>query len=197
MSYISSNNNKLEILHDINGNIYITQEYLLMIDNKNNLELLKINKNLLFDKNNNIKYNKIIKTDCIYGLKNKTIDYIENNLDTDEINEDEQNDINNFIYYPEDKYYKTEDIDIIDDDNCYFDFFGTCNCSDIKLDTALYDTIIINGGLSSTNVLFRSKLINDLAIYRITIYTDGFIKLNIVGTKIITYKLDNLTLNKI
>ena len=49
-----------------------------------------------------------------------------------------------------------------------------------------------------SNIVFRTNIQNDQALYRLTIYTSGIILLNIIGTKITKYiiNLDTLEIKK-
>ena len=51
-----------------------------------------------------------------------------------------------------------------------------------------YECIVINGDLSSNNVMFKTDIINDSPSYRIMIY-DKHVKLNIIGSMIKTYEI--------
>jgi hypothetical protein len=46
-----------------------------------------------------------------------------------------------------------------------------------------------------SNLIFRTQIQNDQALYRLTIYTSGVILLNIIGTKITKYIIDPNTFN--
>jgi hypothetical protein len=45
-----------------------------------------------------------------------------------------------------------------------------------------------------SNLVFRTNIQNDQALYRLTVYTTGIILLNIIGTKIIKYVINPDTL---
>ena len=52
---------------------------------------------------------------------------------------------------------------------------------------ALYDTLLYDGSMSSSNLIFKTKLLNDIAIYRLCIYTSGHITFRPIGSTEIKY----------
>jgi len=54
---------------------------------------------------------------------------------------------------------------------------------------ALYDTLVYNGDPSDASLIFKTKLLNDAAIYRLCIYTSGDIKFRPIGSREKNYKL--------
>jgi hypothetical protein len=73
-----------------------------------------------------------------------------------------------FSFSTDDKTIKMKELDkyIIDGDDCM----------------ALYDTLIYDGNPSSCNLIFKTKLLNDLAIYRLCVYTSGHISFRPIGS---------------
>lgn len=218
------------IRYDNNGNIYLLKNdelYTFDITKDDELELYKINKqNIKFNQDisdyKNIDYKPIFKQNILHI---KSIENAINEL-TQEDNEDEKdkfNDIydkyNTYLYNPEQRYYHEQNDDIKDDEyfkddeddeyDSTFDkrkikFFGNINNNlihDICFDIPTYEILIIDGNEFSNNLVFRTELINDHALYRITIFTIGIILFNIIGSHINKYSIniltDNIMINKI
>jgi hypothetical protein len=182
--------------HDVNGNVYITDDkdlYVFIIGHLDVLMLMKVDPKR-FELNKSITHKKIEHTNSKYGLKTKIIDDIIEDQSDDDIEEDEQEIIREYTYKPDDKFcsiaYSSEDDDVYDEP--YFNFYGMCDESEVQMETSIYETVTISGGLSSQQVIFKSVIVNDSLSYRISIYTDGFIKFNIIGSKIKTYKIEKL-----
>ena len=96
------------------------------------------------------------------------------------------------MYNPETAYVEVPNLnieedmeDIIDDSESYFSSYGNVEPAPVILPLAGYETYIVDH--RSLHVKFNNVLCNDFPIYRITIYTDRTIKLNIIGTKTNTY----------
>ena len=68
----------------------------------------------------------------------------------------------------------------------YYSSYGDLPTSLVTLSNANYETYVVNS--KTLNVLFNNMYQNDNPIYRITIYTNNTIKLNIIGTKNIMFK---------
>ena len=203
--------------YDMNGNIYIFKNndyYFININNEDNIELEKvINKNNIID--TNIKLKKINKQNDLH------IKTIENAIaELDEYDDDEEkykfNDIydkyHSYIYNPEQRFYHDENNDYENDENdddfdntnfaikerdiqLYANYNSVINKTDFSFDIPLYESLIINGDLGTNNIIFRTEIKNDQALYRLTIYTSGIILLNIIGTKIIKFCIDINTLD--
>lgn len=54
---------------------------------------------------------------------------------------------------------------------------------------ALYDTLVYEGTPQDASLIFKTKLLNDVAIYRLCIYGSGDIKFRPIGAKETSYKL--------
>ena len=205
----------MNIQYDINGNIYIFKDndyYFININNEDSIELEKvINKNNITD--NNIKIKKINRQN---DLHIKTIENAIAELDDydDDEDKDKFNDIydkyHSYIYNPEQRFYHDEtdnsDTNNSDDDHEYtsfvekdrnIKFYSELNKiiqTNFSFDIPMYETIIIDGDIGTNNIIFRTEIINDQALYRLTIYTSGIILLNIIGTKIIKFLINKDTL---
>lgn len=211
------------IKYDNNGNLYLLKNdvlYTFDINKNDEIELFKINKqNIKFNQNKiddiNIKYKPIFKQNILHikSIENAIQELNEENNDDEK---DKFNDIydkyNTYLYNPEQRYYHENDDDInenhtTDDEyDTTFDkrkikFFGNINnlIKDICFDIPIYEILLIDGNEFSNNLIFRTEIINDQTLYRITIFTSGIILLNIIGTKINKYSFNfnNLEINKI
>lgn len=211
------------IKYDNNGNLYLLKNdelYTFDINKDYEIELFKINKqNIKFNQEQSnfydIKYKTIFKQNILHikSIENAIQELNEENNDDEK---DKFNDIydkyNTYLYNPEQRYYHENDDDIDENhttDNEYdttFDkrkikFFGNINnlIKDICFDIPIYEILLIDGNEFSNNLIFRTEIINDQALYRITIFTSGIIMLNIIGTKINKYSFNfnNLEINKI
>lgn len=62
---------------------------------------------------------------------------------------------------------------------------------------ALYDTLVYNGNLEMCNLIMKTSLVNDMALYRLCVFTSGDIKFRAIGSPEIYYKInyDNEQLN--
>ena len=213
----------LNLLYDINGNIYIfknNEYYFININKEDNIEFDKVininnitNNNIDNNIDNNIKLKKINKQN---DLHIKTIENAIEELDEydDDDEKDKFNDIydkyNSYIYNPEQRFYHDENnYDEIDDDydntnftlkergmqlytNEYFQ--NVINQTKFSFDIPIYEGLIIHGDIGTNNIIFRTEIQNDQALYRLTIYTSGIILLNIIGTKIIKFCINKDTL---
>lgn len=186
---------EFKLSHDINGNLYISdgqRTYAFIIGAFDVLTLMKID-TARFELNRSIIHKKIEHTNSKYGLRTKIIDDIIEDQDDEDLDEDEQEIIKEHTYKPDDKFCSVGDFTDDDDevyDEPYFNFFGVCDESEIQMDTSIYEIMIMSGGMSSQHVNFKSSIVNDSLAYRISVYTDGYIKFNIIGSKIKTYKLE-------
>jgi hypothetical protein len=199
------------ISYDSNGNVYI-QNWLVYISSNEDIAVEKINLSIL-QKNLNIttlselnSNSKPISETLL--LKASVInDEIRKVLEDGEaiIDEEDQLDVQHYLYNPETAYVEVpksnikiktsedddvEDIeedmeDIIDDSESYFTSYGNVETAPVILPLASYETYIVDH--RSLHVKFNNVLCNDFPMYRITIYTDCTIKLNIIGTKTNTY----------
>jgi len=201
--------------YDNNGNIYVIKDekiYMFEIDKDDKISLFEINSNkITINLNtNNITYNKINKQNALH------IKSIENAIDEMEEMSDEEKEqytdiaeqYDMYKYHPEKRYYK-EDVkinnsndDYLDDE--FYDFYDEERCIEIyennnelikissEFDIPSFETLIINGDENSTDLIFRTQIINDQPLYRITIYSSGTIYLNIIGTKIVQFVLNDM-----
>ena len=211
-------NNTFYIKYDNNGNIYMcfnNCDYWLYIDKNDDINIDKLNKIIKVDeidedKNNNKKITKNF-------LRSETINQLITDYDNDveqRNDEDEEyiTSINTFKLCPEEKYTLLDEKKIDDYDNLYLDdvydvysdvyydiYNNTCdntcdnyNIKIVKHDNIFgisnYECIVFNGDLTSTDIIFRTDIINDSPSYRIMIY-NKCIKLNIIGSVIKTYEI--------
>ena len=201
------------ISYDQNGNMFIQTDnkyYLLDINKDDEIYLEEIiNENIInnFDNFNNTSNKQINKQNILH------IRAIENAInELEEESDDEKDDFNeiynkynSYKYNPEQRFYHDEDYEENSDDDINGDrsinLYGVSELIkkvNTNFDIPSYETLIINGDLNNTNLIFRSEIQNDQALYRITIYLnnhiDGFIMLNIIGTKIIKFSINFNTL---
>jgi hypothetical protein len=202
---------KMIIKYDINGNIYINDNW-IYIDKNNDIkgELMKCNIIDIIDEFNIDDVNiKQIKKDKVNNmLRTHTIDELVKNYEEDVENrndedEDYVNSITNYKLCPEDKLLLLEEKNINDPDDMYdeniYDVYTDVYYDIYKSDDDIemcdngfglsnYECIVIKGDLSSNNVIFKTDIINDSPSYRIMIY-DNHVKLNIIGSMIKTYEI--------
>lgn len=187
------------------------------INKKKIIEKIELNSVKL----NTDKYDKIDKKN---KLQVKAIESAIEEFDTNEEftklkdDDDYMQQFGDYIYNPEFKYYdetiennnesddEMEEEQIIDDigdieDNLKYNdeykikIYGDLIKSKYTFSYSNYEAILIEGDLSSTNVIFRTQ--HELPSYRLTIFTKGYFILNIIGTKIITFKFSDLVIEKI
>lgn len=133
--------------------------------------------------------------DYIYNPELKYYDEILENND----NETDE-DYDPIIDDIDDREYNFEDNEDNQDNVKYNDkykikIYGDLKKSKYTFSYSNYEAILIEGDLSSTNVIFRTQ--HQLPSYRLTIFTKGYCILNIIGTKIITFKFSDLQIEKI
>lgn len=197
--------------YDKNGNIYIIKNndfYHLDIDKNDELCLNKINSNLVHKNSDTDVYKQIHKQNMLH------IKTIENALDElEDISDDDEKDKftdiyeqnNDYKYNPEKKYFHKEINmnELSDEENINDrDIIIYQNLNDLTkinlniIDDIIpsYESLIIDGNIKSNNLIFRTEIINDQPLYRITIFTDGNILLNIIGTQIKKFKFNYETL---
>lgn len=199
-SDIDNSNVDSLLYHDINGNVYIVVNnlhYMIDIDKHNDISIENVNLEDLYKfSTDNIIFKKISHTE-FSTLKKKTLEKIENDSESDQ-DENYQNFKQNIKYLNEDKYYYSEyEYEECNDDDEKFDFYKN-NDNTIKLINygsevpAIYDTFIRD---KDKNVI-ASLIFNNENGYRISLY-DDIIELNIIGDKIISYRLYYNNLNNI
>jgi hypothetical protein len=199
----------MNFVSDTNGNIYVSKDdeyYLIGINKTDDIEFEKvINKiNKINVEENKISEQKINKQNSLHikSIEN-AIQELEENDDDEE--KDKFNDIydkyNSYIYNPEQRFYHDEqnNDEEYDEDYDYTSFneiersiklytsSKKISYVDFIFDIPLYEVLIIDGDIGSTNLVFRTEIQNDQALYRLTIYTKGIILLNIIGTKIVKF----------
>lgn len=198
----TNDESKLEIdfCHDIYGNVFVkTKEkyYLMTISTTDDIEWIELNNYEDLEKvNNQIKYSNIKNTYEKKSLKGKIIKEIDEN-ESDEEEDENEYFKNKKKICPEDKLYTTEIVDANENDdletneNLYkFSKFGDNSvlpCLDRALEVSSnYDTYVING---NTSYVLLTLISNENSGYRVSIFLNGKVVLNIVGTKFNTYEL--------
>ena len=215
ISIVNENDKNITLLaflcHDDSGNIILKIHetyHALFINEKNNIEFFEIynynnlpntNKNIQYNKINNIIQEKTLKSKITKEIEDIKCDY------NDEIELDYENDIQKYKICPEDKLFVVEDEDEdkdedkddndenFDDFEIYYKFSKSGNkniitCLEKTLDSPpIYDTFVINDNNNTVLVTMQS---NEQSAYRIIFYTSGKIGLNIIGSKINIYYLE-------
>lgn len=165
------------------------------------------------DDNNNhkIRYGQLISLETNNTLKGNIIKQIDEekekqqndpNADFDDYDDYNPNDddVIKQTYFPEDRYLdeymdkdENEYVDQYDKEG-YF-IFNSLKAQNRSIVTqiddnlALYETLIYEGYPSHALPIFKTKLIDDTAIYRMIIYTNGEISFRPIGEKETQYKL--------
>jgi hypothetical protein len=180
---------------DSTGNLYIGN-YWVYINRDDELSFMKLD-SLTFEKPD--IFNKLGNQQ----LKGKMIDdEIEIALNTGDGNnfmdEEDQNNVQFFINNPETKYVNYIEYEATNEDNSFYIINGEYKLAknNYKFDNSNYEIYFVDSHTNST--IFYTQIINDNPFYRITVNTDNTVKLNIIGTKIKTFKLnfdDNLNIN--
>jgi hypothetical protein len=202
---IGTNNLKGVPLFDTDGNLYIKfngNYYDIIIQGNNTLLCEKIKLNQII-KSKNIKSGQFKLTSSMNSLKGKVFkEYLKDmdKLKTEdyeiEETEDEFDRINKF--FPEDfeyfeSYDKSDNID--DEKEEYFIFLSDVSKNNIlniiegNDGIALYESLLYNKDLSSGDLIFKSKLINGVPIYRLRLYESGDIAFRPIGDQEQYYKL--------
>ena len=205
----------MNFVYDICGNIYIfknNEYYLININNDDNIELEKVIHKNYNDDDDVIKLKKINKQNDLHikSIENAITELNENDDDDEK---DTFNDIydkyNSYIYNPEQRFYheSDNDDDEINDDydntnfvikerdiQLYANYNTIITKTNFSFDIPLYEALIIHGDIGMNNLIFRTEIINDQALYRVTLYTSGIILLNIIGTKIVKFSINPETL---
>lgn len=198
------------IEYDDNGNIYIKKEddiYMLSIDRNDDIYFEKII-NKIYNKYNNdksnIKKNTIIES---INLHNKTMENIMSEVDKNDLDDFNQEDVeditkkyNEYKDNPEYKYYNNDYYDDTYESDCYdddiintFEFYNSSTDikkSELICEPVYFEFLLLDGDINSSKFIFRTSLKNNQPFYRISLYSDGTLQLNIIGTKIIYYKLN-------
>ena len=188
------------------GNIYLDKDdkiYMFEIDKDNKITLFEVNQNKITKKSDNNIYKKINKQNALH------IKTVENAIEEVEEMSDEEREqyadiaeeYDLYKYNPEKRYYHDETYIIDSEDNDderhiqIYDNYNKLIQISSDFDIPSFETLIINGNENSNNLIFRTEIINDQPLYRITIYTTGIILLNIIGTKIVRFVFDYDKLN--
>jgi hypothetical protein len=202
---------------DSKGNLYI-DDYWIHINRDDHLDFYKVNMvtNNNFQKvSEEIKLKedplqiKVIETE-IEEIKKKY-----NDDDNDqEFGESEVFQLAKYIYNPELKYVKenNHDNNVKDEENegneenekdnyedddsyePYIQISGDFNLNNNDFAISNYEVYMVD---SNNNLLSYTEIQNDNPLYRITVSSDNKMQLNIIGTKIITYKiLESNDINK-
>lgn len=212
----------MNLAYDTNGNIYVFKNadyYLININKDDDIELEKIINKHNVDNTTKIELKKINKQNSLHikTIENaiEELEEYDNDDDKDKFN-DIYDKYNSYIYNPEQRFYHDEDDDIdedIDEDDYDYASFvekertiklyaistsNIINQTDFSFDIPVYESLVIHGDIGMSNIVFRTNIQNDQALYRLTIYTSGIILLNIIGTKITKYiiNLDTLEIKK-
>jgi hypothetical protein len=215
------------IRYDINGNLYLKKDddiYMVDINKDDEIIFEKINKNN-FKLNTNLtefnkKKNKPIFKQNVLHIKTIENAIKELNEENDDDEKDKFDDIydkyKSYMYNPEQRYYHdnwsdngsdNESDNKSDEDKIIKGYGGYEEglIDDIYFDIPSYEILIIDdinfmsGNQLTNNLVYRTEILNDQALYRITIHSSGIIYLNIIGSKINTYKYDisNMSIAKI
>lgn len=197
------------LCHDVNGNIIVqigSKYYFLSIDRNDDLEFMELNYEETVEREQDVNYREIRSTQEKFSLKSKIVEEIEKEKEREEDEgdkdfEDEEvdDDMDIRMYfkcYPEERNYyvdRTGDGGEYEEDEAIFKFSKSGNYCDIKcLDrtmgsNAVYDTFVLGKG---KEVLFTLELNqNQKSSYRVTFDFDGFVELNIVGTRVKRFTL--------
>jgi len=200
--------------YDNNGNIYIIklgEYYRIDIDKNDLIELIKLNnKHNIIEKK--IEYKKINKQNMLHikSIENALCE-LEDMTDDDEDDKEKFADIyeqsEDYRFNPEKKYFHSEN-NIYDSENdmendrniiIYENVNDIINKLNLDNDIPSYEALIINGNTKSNDLIFRTEIINDQPLYRITVFTNieqntGQIILNIIGTRIVKFNINYQTL---
>ncbi len=207
---------------DQNGNLYVKKNdeiYMICINSVDDLFLEKIinkDNNTIknYDNISNIE-SKLKKSQKENKLHMKSMNEAINEIDKNDLEDYDESQIqdiadtyNEFVHNPEYKYYNQDEQEFSDEE-CYdddienkFNFhyvrYESINKSELLFDPPCYEFLVIDGSPQNSQLVIRSQLINNQPFYRLSFYTNGYIELNIIGTKINSYifNFDNMELNK-
>lgn len=186
-----------KICCDKSGNFYILASELYAIEiDKHNMPVFYKVKNEQYKLLDNVNCKGIISKTNGSKLKEKMISEMfdpfikasEEELDDDIENENkiDIDAVKHYKMFPEDKYYEVDNNDVdeeSDETDEHFAFYGDCTFVETDFSNSMYDTVLISGNLDSNIVSFKSELIGDKSSYRLVIYTDGTIIVNVVGSE--------------
>jgi len=194
---IISSTDKAELEYDVYGNCYILHNnkmYNIIIGKNNNPELLQVQKHTLTDLDT--IENKYVTGNLFSGDKSLR-GFAEDTIAHDAENDSDEDDTES-KYFPEQHYFYTKGGDINtseymeeSDIDPLFKFYGQAlNKTRYGYPyNSLYSFLVVDGNTKSTKIVFYSEEYNDTCSYRITIYTDGYIKCNVIGTVEKMYKI--------
>lgn len=182
---------------DSKGNLYF-DNYWVHVNRYDHLDFYKVNNISTIQKvSEEIKLKedplhiKVIEKE-IESLQKKYTEE-ENEEDFDEI---AANHLTKYVFNPELKYIKENHTSANNEDNGdtnsdmdiepKIEITGDFNLNSYDFDIANYEVYTID---SSNNLIAYTNMINDNPLYRITISERNEIHLNIIGTKIIYYKI--------
>lgn len=200
------NGNAIFLKCDFLGNVYLVHNdayYCVAVDGAN-IELVKLSNIDYFKQNfqDNMHLmdslsRKTLESSC-KTLKGKTVEHIDTetfegdytSFDTSFVEQkfytlSTVNNCNNNCEDDEDEinpYYFNGISDQVDEGISFADILMTAEGS--------FDTIVMKGDKDSTHVLASIEATNDYCTRRLTIYTAGIFKLNLVGESITFYKLN-------
>jgi hypothetical protein len=174
---------------DKEGNLYFDDKW-IYINRYDNIDFyqIKLNKNIK-------KISNDIKTKedplQIKVIEEELKDIKERFVDSDNLDDFGENEVmhfQNYLYNPEFKYIRPtfntsdEEIDVAP----YILINGNFNKIETEFDISNYEVFIVD---SYNNLLCYTEIVNDNPLYRITIYSNNRIELNIIGTKSILYEI--------
>jgi hypothetical protein len=200
---INSNNNLCNKVNNQTSVNFDSNKY-DKIEKKNKLQVKAIEHAIeQFDTNE--EFNKLNDAEDFmikFGnyIYNPELKYYEDTYDEkSDINSDDDNDDDDDEQIIDDNIIDDINIDTKYNENFSIKVYGELEKSVYTFPYSNYECIIIDGDLSSTNILFRTQ--HKLPSYRITLFTKGFAILNIIGTKITTFTFcidnDKIEINKI
>ncbi len=204
----NTNKEKLSFLErfsvDKAGNLFF-DNYWVYIDGDYNLDFYQVNLNKILTKLSE----EITKKEEALQVKviEKEIEEFKNKINDDENDyEYEENEVlhlQNYLYNPEYKYIKQyhkeslneDDNDVNNENNNdsdeneepYININGDFNLVRTDFDLSNYEVFMID---SNKNLLSYTEIVNDDPIYRINIYENKKIELNIIGTKNIIFNFE-------
>lgn len=195
---VTKTQESLKLYHDLFGNVfayYGEKVYYLTIDADNAPELFPVKKDRLTDLSEyEIDHARGKIHSGVPSLKGAVEDDISKRMKNEEYDEEV---ILETEYFPEKKYFYTEGGEIenhyasITDMDPVFKFFGDEELTtDLGFESnSLYNLLIVKGNSKSKEIVFMSEEYNNTCAYRLTVYTDGVIKCNVVGESETMYNI--------
>jgi hypothetical protein len=183
------------------GNLFF-DNYWIYIDGDYNLDFYQVN----LDKSQTKLSEEITKKEEALQVRviEKEIEEFKNKINDDENDyEYEENEVlhlQNYLYNPEYKYIKpfyketlNEDEenethnDESEDEEPYININGDFNLVRTDFDLSNYEVFMLD---ANKNLLSYTEIVNDDPLYRITLYENNKIELNIIGTKNILFSFE-------